>query len=311
MSDNINEAVVPAELTPAPPEKPPMSKGGKVWYIIYPILLYFGVTLVVTLIAGIVIGIIAATAVPPNPNDIIAYSNQLTTEVTRLTTQYALVMQVVTSGVMCLLYFLLLARDIKKHNLNPDKIVKTSPLPFVWMFFSVVGLAIFFVYLANMLRLYELFPVMLTNDNLIAGQNPIIVFLFLSVVGPISEELLCRGLLFKRMRAMIGFIPSALISAFLFGCMHVTPPQIVYAGILGFIFAYTYEKYDSIIAPMFCHIAVNLVLVILNYTLPESLSEGTPAMIILISGGALFALGTILLIVTLKKMPSKLQKVQL
>ena len=80
----------------------------------------------------------------------------------------------------------------------------------------------------------------------------------LGIMVPICEELVFRGLMFKRMRESSGFMPAALYSSVVFGLMHVNFVQMLYGFFLGMMLAYIYEKYGSVKAPVLSHIAMNL-----------------------------------------------------
>ena len=75
---------------------------------------------------------------------------------------------------------------------------------------------------------------------------------------PIVEEILFRGLGFRLLRNKIGFLWAMLISALLFGLYHGNLVQFLYATICGMLLAYFCEKYQSVIAPILSHMAMNI-----------------------------------------------------
>ena len=82
--------------------------------------------------------------------------------------------------------------------------------------------------------------------------------LYTGILVPILEELIFRGLVFKVLRKWIPFLWAMLISAILFGVYHGNLVQFVYAGLCGLFLAYLYEKYDSILAPIWSHMIMNI-----------------------------------------------------
>lgn len=86
----------------------------------------------------------------------------------------------------------------------------------------------------------------------------------LGILTPISEELVFRGLLFKRLRENSAYLQAALYSAFVFGLMHGNLVQILYGFALGMMLAYLYEKYGSLKAPVAAHIAMNVLSILLT-----------------------------------------------
>ena len=91
-----------------------------------------------------------------------------------------------------------------------------------------------------------------------AYSTPFIVqILCLGLVIPVAEELMFRGILYKRYRERQGFWYSALCSSILFAFMHVSMTQMFYSFLLGLMLAYVYEKYGSFCAPAALHIFLN------------------------------------------------------
>lgn len=86
----------------------------------------------------------------------------------------------------------------------------------------------------------------------------------LGILVPITEELMFRGVLFNRYRENGSFFRAAVCSSILFSLTHGNMVQFLYAMILGMFFAYAYEKFGSIKAPMFLHIAANMTSLILT-----------------------------------------------
>jgi len=86
--------------------------------------------------------------------------------------------------------------------------------------------------------------------------------LCLGIIIPITEELVMRGLVYKRMCSMMTPKRAMVLSALIFGIMHGNIVQFIYATGLGMLLAYIYECYGSVKAPAFIHIVLNLTSVI-------------------------------------------------
>lgn len=96
-----------------------------------------------------------------------------------------------------------------------------------------------------------------TSANFYAASFPMQI-ICLGVIAPITEELLFRGLLFKRYREVGSFTRAMFYSSLLFAFSHGNMVQFLYAMAIGMLAAYVYEKYGSFKAPVFLHIVVNL-----------------------------------------------------
>ena len=93
-------------------------------------------------------------------------------------------------------------------------------------------------------------------------SSPLIQVIVLGILSPIVEEILFRGLVYKRLKVYYEATIAAYISAIIFEIAHFNLIQGLYAFIMGIIFAFVYEKYKSIFAPIIVHLAANIVAVV-------------------------------------------------
>ena len=79
------------------------------------------------------------------------------------------------------------------------------------------------------------------NQSFFAGT---VVFELLGscLVIPIAEELLFRGVVYKRLKLYFGVTPALIGSALIFGIMHVNLVQFLYAAVIGLLLAFVLEK---------------------------------------------------------------------
>ena len=90
----------------------------------------------------------------------------------------------------------------------------------------------------------------------------------LGILIPVCEEMVFRGLMYKRLREYAGFVGAMLYSAVVFSFMHINIVQAIYAFFMAVVFAFVYEKYDSVKAPVIAHVAANTAAVLAtNYNL--------------------------------------------
>ena len=67
------------------------------------------------------------------------------------------------------------------------------------------------------------------------------------IFGPIAEELVFRGMVFRTLRKGFPFAVAALLSGVCFGIYHMNWVQGVYASCLGVVLAFVYERTRSIL----------------------------------------------------------------
>ncbi len=77
------------------------------------------------------------------------------------------------------------------------------------------------------------------------------------IVAPVFEELFFRGILFRRARDRFGFWNAAILSSMIFGIVHENTAQIIFAFVMGMLFAYTYENYQALLPAVLMHMAAN------------------------------------------------------
>ena len=108
-------------------------------------------------------------------------------------------------------------------------------------------------------RLNELgFSAMESIEAATGGSQTISMFLYASFVGPVIEELIYRGIVFRALRKY-GKMFAIITSSILFGVMHGNLPQMAFATAIGFVLAYVTEEY-SIKWAILLHVINNFVI---------------------------------------------------
>lgn len=99
-----------------------------------------------------------------------------------------------------------------------------------------------------------------------AEFNIIVSVLLIAAVPACVEEFVFRGVLFQSYRKKRVF-SAILLSAFLFGCMHMNLNQFVYAFAMGIYMAFLVEGTGSIFSSMLAHFTLNFTGVALSAVL--------------------------------------------
>jgi len=155
----------------------------------------------------------------------------------------------------------------KKNNLS-FRDAGFQPISFKWIMLSILaGFSVLFLGGAvvkiispllgisgNTSSIKEMLDTGFISDSM--WVNLIHFKLMVAFLIPISEELFFRGVLFKYFRQTRPFVFSAGVSAIIFAVLHITPPLIIFAFLLGLTSAYVYEKSGSLFSPIIVH-AVN------------------------------------------------------
>ena len=93
----------------------------------------------------------------------------------------------------------------------------------------------------------------------------IISMLSVAVIPAILEEVFSRGILLSGYQ-FLGKWKAALVSALLFGLLHMNPQQLPYAFVVGFIFCFLVERTDSLYASILPHMVINGTTVVSIFT---------------------------------------------
>lgn len=110
----------------------------------------------------------------------------------------------------------------------------------------------------NIIRLIEGFP---------------FIILISSVIGPILEEIVFRKIIFGALYTKFNFFLSALISSVIFALAHFEPEHILLYSSMGFTFAFLYIKTKRIIVPIFAHVTMNTLVVLMQSVFYEDIEK--------------------------------------
>jgi uncharacterized protein len=89
------------------------------------------------------------------------------------------------------------------------------------------------------------------------AAHPIVGPLALVVMAPVTEELLCRGLILRGLLAKISSWRAILLSSLLFALIHLSPWQFPIAFVSGLVFGWVYFRTGSLSLCMAGHALIN------------------------------------------------------
>lgn len=101
------------------------------------------------------------------------------------------------------------------------------------------------------------------------AASPWLIFLTGIIIAPLVEEIFFRGFLFTGLREKYGWIAAALISAGLFAAVHLQPLTIPPIFLMGLIFAYLYQRTESIWPAVIMHFATNTLGLVAAYMVSQ------------------------------------------
>ena len=95
-------------------------------------------------------------------------------------------------------------------------------------------------------------------DQTMGAANVWVQIFAICITGPVVEELLFRGLIFRRLRDYLGVSAGVIVSALIFALMHGNLYQGAYAFLFGIIMALLYEHFGTIWIPILAHALNNV-----------------------------------------------------
>lgn len=107
--------------------------------------------------------------------------------------------------------------------------------------------------------------------------------LALCVVIPIIEELLYRGIVYGRIYDLFGKKPAIILSAIIFGLVHMNLVQFVYAAVFGLLLAWFVEVTEDISGAVMAHMTANLTSVFRAETEVFAVMDGSVWMQVIIT----------------------------
>ncbi len=237
----------------------------KIVRVSLPILIYYGITLLVQMAAGIVAMVQAFMAIEEDGRTdyIRAYHFLDNTEI--YLQKYNLVVLFVAAAISGIFLWRIFRKDeqARQHTTKIVNVFYGKDLLLICGagIFASAGLAkaVGLLPIDNIIGSYE-------QVNLGFMSNPMVFqILSLCFAAPMIEELIYRGIIFQRLKEYTDDSAAMIGSACIFGLVHGNLVQGLYAAILGVLLCYVYEKYDTILAPVCLHMATNITALIMSY----------------------------------------------
>ena len=223
------------------------------------LILFFGMQFVVTGIA-MGIGLTDMMLKGEVPLDFIYYPDLVDDVVLALEEKVEenVVLMSLISNLLVILILCLSFTLKKKSPVDGMDVKSISVLRFVSLILFGLALQVFVSLAMSFIPIpEELFNEHESSYALLGNESLFLQILSTGVITGITEELVFRGVIAKRLRQHLPPVAAVIISAVIFGLVHPTILSMVYATVLGLILGALYIKYDSVIPSIICHAAFN------------------------------------------------------
>ena len=245
-------------------------RDNKIWRILGPLFAFLGIRLLVETIFYVILWNIKFKEL----NISAAFNGILyIKEYGEYVKSYTLVMNCVSLLVSIPLMYRMMKKDYE-YPINPRKKersfklkaylksfdLKTVNYPIVLGVTAAMGLSRFI----TMLPIDGILGSYKKIQNNLENSSFILQLFVLGILAPVLEELLFRGVIYKRLKTYYDVTIAAYIAAIIFAIAHFNLIQGIYAFIAGIVMIYLYEKSDCLIVPIVMHSASNVATVIMG-----------------------------------------------
>lgn len=231
-----------------------------VWGILYPALLYMGmmyfVQIVVVFVSSFMIGIVYYEQVGTLSEIELGYIMT-----TCINSELMFITAVAGFTTIPIGFMFMYMDKIKEKNLGIyEKYKSVSPLKFLLIVPLGVTSMLMGNYFVSFIQAFlpETWLVQYDEAASILYGDGIAVQIVASVImAPLIEEIIFRGLIYRRIKRVSNSVIAMILSALFFGVFHMNVVQGIYAFIIGLILAYVCERYKTIWAPIIMHAVAN------------------------------------------------------
>lgn len=245
--------------------KTKMNLANRIWEIVYPVCMYY---------AAITVGIYIAQLVFGTSNE--AY----------------MLCKIIGSVVAIPVVY----SDYKRDKIMSGKYGQKIPMSLGTFINVLLVMGITICISVSLNNIISMSPLMEMSaeyqnaSNAFYGSTIGVELLGSALITPYLEELLHRGVVYNRLRKMMGLWPAVLISALVFAGLHFNIVQFIYAFLLGIVFALFVEKTGRLYPAVLAHIVANTIAVLrtetglLSNTVDKSVFAWSISIILLIIG---------------------------
>lgn len=187
-------------------------------------------------------------------------------------------------------FFVIFSREKINHILGFKKIKISSALMIILFTFLMLPITT----VINAVSMLFVDNTVAQMSGLVLQLPMLLMVLLMGVLGPLSEEMIFRGMVFGGYKRSGNTIKAIILSALLFGLMHMNFNQAAYAIFLGIVMAVLVEATGSLWGSVIFHMTVNIenvVLMYLSQNLNPSIFEEEAALLTQDTNQMLMAIG--------------------
>lgn len=233
------------------------SPGRRVWRILSPVLVYFGITMLMSLVSSFIISYhVMSTSTATDMN---ALMEELMMKAMEVSVPVTFISGLVSLPVL----WRMIRKDSKLRKYTGNMATLKKP---ALIYCAIAGIlaCVAGSILVTITQIGQVFEGYDDVSQNIFSQSFILQLVALGLITPFVEELVFRGLIYNRLKDYATIHTAMLASSVIFGLYHGNLIQGVYGFVMGLLMCFVYEKYHTLAAPLICHGAANLISIVLQ-----------------------------------------------
>ena len=234
-----------------------MSPGRRLWRLFSPILLYYGIVILISLMGSFIVtyqmaGEMAAMTMEEFTQDLMVRSLEATVPI------------YFASGLIALIPLALMMRSDRRGHMYVGDVRGTNIGALAYCLIAGILSSLAVSIFVTISQAGQVFDGYAEATGEILSQSLIMQVLSAGIVMPVVEEMIFRGLMYSRMKDFMTPRGALLLSSLIFGVYHGNVIQGIYGVVMGLLLVFVYEKYQTLAAPVLCHIGANAVSIVLQ-----------------------------------------------
>lgn len=234
------------------------SPGKKLWRYLSPILIYYGIVMAVSFICSFIITYQLMSGLSTSA-DMETFTEELIMKSLEASVPIYLISGLAALPFLCRMMY----KDMTfRKYIGDHTALKKSTLFYCAAAGALCCLAAsILVTLSQAGQVFEGYEET-TQD--IFSQSVLMQITAVGIVMPLVEEIVFRGLIYRRMKDYMKATMAMILSSLIFGIYHGNFIQAAYGFVMGLLMVFVFEKYQTLAAPVICHISSNLVTIFLQ-----------------------------------------------
>ncbi len=159
------------------------------------------------------------------------------------------------AAILAILRYYKITRDMYPSGMNEAPGV----LNFFRCLLPVISVSLLLNVLMRQFNLPAFFPQYLEalkQQEQITFETGLVLF---CIAAPVCEEMMFRGILQNRLSMAFSERVGILVSAIIFGVLHIYPLEVIYAFVLGLMISGCYKRYHKLWVPILIHAVTNFI----------------------------------------------------